>query len=109
MTYDRAVVKLPADAPVLHRALYGPPPALRHVVPTSERVPQDWRYTTTAPSGDWFAPTFDDHTWDSGPGGFGTAGTPRAAPRPTWGRGALRIPRAFTRPAVPRRPHPRLR
>ena len=108
MTYDRAVVKLPADAPVLHRALYGPPPALRHVVPTSERVPQDWRYTTTAPSGDWFAPAFDDHAWDSGPGGFGTAGTPGAVARTTWSSADLWIRRTFTLAAVPAHPYLRL-
>ncbi len=107
MTYDRAVVKLPADAPALHRALYGPTPVVRHVVPTSERVPQDWRYTTTAPPGDWFTPGFDDRGWDSGPGGFGTAGTPGAIARTTWNSPDLWIRRTFTLATVP--PHPHLR
>ena len=108
MTYDRAVVKLPPDAPVLHRALYGPTPVLHHVVPTSERVPQDWRYTTTAPPADWFAPDFDDRGWASGPAGFGTAGTPGAIARTTWNSADLWIRRTFTLASVPAHPHLRL-
>ena len=108
MTYDRAVVKLPADAPALHRALYRQPPAVRHVVATSERAPQTWRYTTTAPAGDWFAPRFDDRGWSTGPGGFGTSGTPGAVVRTTWNGADLWMRRSFALTRVPAHPHLRL-
>jgi hypothetical protein len=36
------------------------------VVPTSELAPQTWQYTTTTPAS----------TWTTGPGGFGSTGTP---------------------------------
>jgi hypothetical protein len=70
MTYDRAVVKLPDDAPALHARLYQTPPAVRTVVPSSDPTPQLWRYTTGAPPGNWFQRDFDDAAWQSGSGPF---------------------------------------
>jgi hypothetical protein len=85
MTYDRAVVKLPEEAVIrAHRRLFGPPPTLRPLVPTSQEQAQTWRYTTTAPPDGWFQPDFDDSQWPTGPGGFGTAGTPGAVVRTEW-------------------------
>jgi hypothetical protein len=54
------------------------------LVPTSDQTPQTWRYTTAAPSDDWFAPTFDDSGWQQGAGGFGTATTPGAVVGTEW-------------------------
>ena len=64
-------------------------PKLLHVdwqvaAPTAEREPVTWSFTTAAPEGEWFATTFDDHAWSSGPGGFGTEGTPGAIVRTVW-------------------------
>jgi hypothetical protein len=85
MTYDRAVLKMPEDQLVrAHRRLFGPAPAVRTVVPTSQEHGQTWRYTTAAPPDGWFRPDFDDSQWPSGPGGFGTAGTPGAVVRTEW-------------------------
>ncbi len=77
MTYDRAVVKLEAPA--------GPVPrSVQTLVPTSERKPQGWHYTTDAPGVGWQAPDFDDRGWRRGPGGFGTKQTPGAVVRTQW-------------------------
>jgi hypothetical protein len=88
LTYDRAMVK-----PDLKRAaaanrgdfsLMPPPPILKPVVPTSERDGRQWRYTFEKPSDDWFRSEFDDSPWKTGPGGFGTEGTPGAIVRTEW-------------------------
>lgn len=79
MTYDRAVIKLPAGAPAWHRALYGPAPLVRAVVATSRAEGQPWRYTTDRPPDTWMQPGFDDTAWHQGLGGFGR--TPDAGTR----------------------------
>ena len=56
MTYDRAVTKIhehPAAAAATK--LYLPPPSVRTVVPTSERVAQHWLYTTLHQGAKWAA------------------------------------------------------
>ena len=57
------------------RRMYEPLPRVTHLVPSSDRTPQTWRYTTTAPAATWFDTAFDDGSWQSGPGGFGAADT----------------------------------
>jgi len=84
MTYDRAVVKLGDQAPELHRKLFGPPPVLREIIPTSREAAQAWRYTFTDPALGWTEPSYDDSWWAEGPGGFGTEGTPGARVRTVW-------------------------
>ena len=96
MTYDRAVVKLPPDAIAAAATLFAPPPRLRTVVATSQLTGQEWRYTTTAPSGEWFAAGYDDATWAHGVGGFGTAGTPGAVVRTQWNSADIWLRRTFT-------------
>ena len=77
MTYDREQVKMDEERiAAAARKLYGPPPLVRTLVETSEKSPQTWRYTTTAPTDGWQQADFDDSEWKSGPGGFGTEGTP---------------------------------
>ena len=46
------------------------------VVPTARQEPATWRYTFDRPADGWTAPGFDDSTWRSSQGGFGTGGTP---------------------------------
>jgi hypothetical protein len=84
MTYDRAVVKLPNDAAALHATLLAPPPALRVILPTAREGPQTWRYTTSAPSGEWMQPSFDDAGWTSGPAGFGSSAVENGRVRTPW-------------------------
>ncbi len=57
LTYDRAFLKLDADATSqLHEQLYGPPPEVCEVLPCSLPQPQPWRYTTVKPADNWTAP-----------------------------------------------------
>jgi hypothetical protein len=85
MTYDREVLKFdPAETAGWHKALFGPPPEFRVLVPTSEEKPQTWRYTTAKPAGEWAKPDFDDAAWKEAPGGFGSKGTPGAVIGTEW-------------------------
>ncbi len=76
------------------------PPRVRRIrwsalAPTSEQAPQTWRYTTTQPAGDWFAPGFDDAAWPAGQGGFGATGTPGAVIGTTWKTADIWLRRHF--------------
>jgi hypothetical protein len=96
MTYDRERVKMDVERiAAAARRLYGPPPMVITLLPTSERRKQDWRYTTTEPQGEWMKPGFDDTSWPSGEGGFGTAGTPGAVIGTTWNGPAIWLRRTF--------------
>jgi len=106
MTYDRAVIKLPADAAALHAALHAPPPRVHGVVPTSRAEGQRWRYTTEAPPGGWAAPAFDDTAWREGLGGFGRTPDPGTRVRTPWTTTDLWLRRPFTlEPRLPAAPH----
>jgi hypothetical protein len=86
LTYDRKVVKVdlgPVAAGV-GRGEFPPEPQYQVLVPTAEKEPALWRYTTTQPSGEWFKPGFDAASWKEAPAGFGTKGTPNVVPRTEW-------------------------
>lgn len=84
MTYDR-VPKAPIEKfrasnhRIIHDLLY-----MHTVLPTSLDHPRQWQYTTTQPSGDWYGTAFNDASWQSGPAGFGTEGTPGAHIKTEW-------------------------
>ncbi|MFO0872978.1 MAG: glycoside hydrolase family 2 TIM barrel-domain containing protein [Phycisphaerales bacterium] len=86
MTYDRAVWKIdPVAAAAAARALAGPPPTLRVVVPNAgDGTPATWRYTTEKPADGWNRAGFDDSAWRGGAAGFGAAGTPGAIIGTEW-------------------------
>jgi hypothetical protein len=76
------------------------PPRVVAVIPTSEDEPQAWRYTTEEPPADaWMSPGFDDSAWKSGPGGFGTKGTPGAIVRTEWKSPRIWLRRQVALPA----------
>jgi len=95
MTYDRKVTKLSEESVEANRALFGPPPVLLEVLPTSRLEAQPWRYSEAEPTGDWTAPAFDDSAWRQGPGGFGTEGTPGARIGTPWSSSDLWLRREF--------------
>ena len=70
MTYDRLLKCNPAAIAKANRFQY-PVPTYREIVPTSQKVSQTWKYTTSPVATDWFKPSFDDAAWKQGPGGFG--------------------------------------
>ena len=101
LTYDRAVVKLPADAAAANRLLYGPSPIpFQMVVPDARSGPQPWRYTTRAPEGNWTDPAYPDSGWTLSQSGFGTDGTPGARVRTLWNTSDLWLRRTFQSPAA---------
>ncbi|RYG74599.1 glycoside hydrolase family 2 [bacterium] len=71
MTYDRIIKCDPKRIALANRFDY-PVPTYQEVLPTSEKVAQTWKYTFTAPTGGWTQASFDDSSWQQGPGGFGT-------------------------------------
>src|SRR5262245_4882743 len=85
LTYDRALIKMDAaKVAAANRSLHLSPPTVVNVVPTSQAEGQKWRYTTTKPADGWEKPEFADASWQEGPGGFGTTGTPGAVVRTNW-------------------------
>jgi len=101
MLYDRAAWKNWAGRDVTKAANWAPlptPPKTVVVVPTSEKEPVTWHYTTQAPADDWFKPEFDASGWKEGPGGFGTEGTPGAVVRTEWNTSDIWLRREFAMP-----------
>jgi hypothetical protein len=96
MTYDRELGKMDARyVAAANASLYLPPPIERVILPTAEREKAAWRYTTGEPGEGWIKPDFDDHSWKTGPGGFGTADTPGAIVGTEWTGTDIWLRRAF--------------
>ena len=77
LTYDRKVVKYPADVlAALHREVYQAA-EVTHVredvplTPDSRAAETRWRSTETAPADGWNLPDFDDSAWRESAGAFG--------------------------------------
>ncbi len=50
--------------------------AAKEMIPVGDSVGTVvWHYTTQKPGSDWSSPSFQDSSWASGPGGFGSVGT----------------------------------
>ena len=70
------------------------------MLPTSEKSPQAWRYTTFTPPDGWFNEIFDDSKWTQGNGGFGRPGTAHATVGTTWQTADIWLRREFTLPSA---------
>jgi hypothetical protein len=103
LTYDRAVVKMD-EARIVEaaRKLYEKPPTLKIVVPTSEQQGQTWHYTMTTPEARWMQSDFDDKSWKSGPGGFGTKETIGAVVNTEWKAPDIWLRRTFKLESAPK-------
>lgn len=75
------------------------PPTVTAVVPAADKEAATWRYTTTAPVGDWFKPEFDASSWKEGKSGFGTRSTPGAIIGSTWNTSDIWMRREVEVPA----------
>lgn len=96
MTYDREMIKMDAKkVAAANKRLYLPAPILKTIVPTSRQQSQSWRYTTSEPPYGWEQADFDDSDWPTGPGGFGTEGTPGASVRTEWKTSDIWLRRTF--------------
>jgi hypothetical protein len=56
-----------------------------------------WSYTTTQPAANWYATTFDDSSWSTGPAGFGSV-DPGVTPNTSWLTDDIWLRRTFTMP-----------
>jgi hypothetical protein len=72
LTYDR-LSKLDAASISRVNHFHLPQWTYQPVLPTSETVPQTWRYVETTPAGLWLTPAFDDSSWAEAPAPFGAA------------------------------------
>jgi len=96
MTYDRDIIKMDIKkAAAANKRLYLPPPIVETIVPTSQKQPQTWRYTTSEPAEGWEKADFDDSDWQVGQGGFGTKGTPGTVVRTEWNTPDIWLRRTF--------------
>ncbi len=88
--YDPALWRKWASRDTATTRLYAPvksaPALFSKPVAPEGRTSADisWRYTFEQPAAGWEQPGFDDSSWQKGPGGFGTRGTPKATVRTTW-------------------------
>ncbi|MDY3563264.1 beta-galactosidase [Gemmata sp. JC673] len=102
ITYDREVIKFDvAETAKWHKALYGPAPELRDIVPTSEGTAQKWRFTTDKPAAGWEKPDFDAAKWTEADAGFGTKGTPGGVIRTEWKTNDIWLRRTFDLKELP--------
>jgi CubicO group peptidase (beta-lactamase class C family) len=109
ITYDRARVK--GDITRIreaNRALFTRPPDVKTLLPTSRDAVAPWRFSTTKPDAGWMSPTFNDASWRSGAGGFGTPNTPGATIGTVWNTNEIWIRRSFELPADIKTVNPRL-
>lgn len=103
LTYDREVMKLDiAETAKWHKALFGPPPVVKELVPTSETTAQTWRMTLYAPAAEWTKPEFDDSKWKEAKGGFGAKGTPGAVIGTEWTSKDIWLRRTFELKELPK-------
>lgn len=85
LTYDRTVVKVDPEKikKCNETAIYGEI-YTKEALSTSKNKSREWQYTFDAPSEKWFTDGFNDVAWNTGKGGFGTAGTPGAIIGTKW-------------------------
>ncbi|WP_337177637.1 sugar-binding domain-containing protein [Paludisphaera sp.] len=97
LTYDREVLKFPAEAlAAAHAGLYEHDSMKSTVLaPTAQAEPQEWKYTTEAPAEGWNQPDFDDSAWQAGLSGFGKQDTPGAILNTEWTTPDIHLRREF--------------
>ncbi len=101
LTYDRAVTKVdPERAAFAARALQAPAGELLPLAATARTATVLWHYTTTEPTVNWQRPEFDDASWATGPGGFGTDGTPGAHVGTPWTTPSIWLRRTIELPTA---------
>jgi hypothetical protein len=98
MTYDRVLKPALNKINTSNRKAITGQLVLTDVLPTSQNSGRAWKWNTNAATASlsWYATHFDDSTWNSGPAGFGTSGTPGAVVRTTWKTSDIWIRQQFT-------------
>ncbi|MES2809170.1 MAG: glycoside hydrolase family 2 TIM barrel-domain containing protein, partial [Bacteroidota bacterium] len=97
LTYDREINKggtekiLASNLKAINDNLY-----LKEVLASSQKQARNWKYTTNAPTGDWFGESFNDATWKIGQAGFGSRGTPGGNIKTIWNTKDIWLRQEFT-------------
>jgi len=101
ITYDRKVIKgNKSDFYAVNQRIINDNEYFTEIVPTSEEQKQTWKYTLSQPPTlSWYGKSFDDSSWQSGNGGFGTEKTPGAIIGTVWNTSNIWLRRNFTMPA----------
>ena len=73
-----------------------PPRQITEVLATSAKGGVMWSYTTSQPTGNWFATDYNTASWQTGEGGLGAAGPPGATIRTAWNTPDIWARREFT-------------
>ncbi|MGI6401967.1 MAG: sugar-binding domain-containing protein [Thermoguttaceae bacterium] len=85
MSYDREVLKYPADKMYeSNMKLRGPMLVSKLVIGCSKNEAKVWQYTFDEPADNWFEADFNADGWKEGEGGFGTPQTPGSVVRTRW-------------------------
>ena len=85
LTYDRLVCKVneqrlrEINENLIHKDLI-----INNLVSHSQAVGQTWKYVITQPLSTWYSNNFNDESWRSGQGGFGSSGTAGGTIRTSW-------------------------
>jgi hypothetical protein len=100
LTYDRQLKVNPKWIAKANRFEWRGP-VFTSLVPTSQTAPAEYQYTFTTPGADWMLPQASTSGWRTGPGGFGTPGTPGIGKIGTpWNTSNLWVRRTFTLPQL---------
>lgn len=101
LTYDRKVFKIAPEEQAsvreeILRTIHNRSRQTVVVDAADTSSDEVWSYTTVTPSGDWYAPSFDDSRWDKGQAGFGAGGPPNTFVRSAWNTSDIYIRRHFS-------------
>ncbi|HEY4415161.1 MAG TPA: LamG-like jellyroll fold domain-containing protein [Verrucomicrobiae bacterium] len=96
LTYDRILKPSLALIKASNQKAISARVNITTLLPTSQSQARTWKYTTGTPATNWFAINFSDAAWNSGPAGFGSAGTPNAVVHTTWNTSDIWLRQTFT-------------
>ncbi len=94
LTYDRAVAKVAPETAAM-ATWSSRERKSRVIVPNALYAHVTWKYTTNQPNAHWMEPGYEDSTWQTGVGGFGTQGTPGAVVNTVWDSDDVWLRREF--------------
>jgi hypothetical protein len=96
LTYDRAVAKISPDILWAANRLTLPDMPKDIILADALFGRVGWSYTMEKPAEDWYEVKFDASAWKTGPGGFGSPGTPGVVINTTWNSSDIWLRRSFT-------------
>ncbi|HWD94346.1 MAG TPA: glycoside hydrolase family 2 TIM barrel-domain containing protein [Verrucomicrobiae bacterium] len=95
LSYDRRVVKIPADRLLAMNSGEIYRETMRVILTNAVFGEPIWKYTFDKPSPSWNLPVFDDSGWKDGPGGFGTSFTRGSRVHTDWNSSDIWLRRSF--------------